>query len=297
LENSFNIHALINLLDDPDELVFHHIRDEIMNMGPEVIPDLEEVWEETSMGELFQSRIESIIHDIQFNSIQNELLYWKAQKSDDLLYGMYVLSKFQYPELTFDELDSFFKKLTQDIWIELHEGLTALEKMRIVNHILYDVYGFKGDSDDYLAPQNSYLNDVIARKKGNPISLSILNVIIAQRLGLPIKGINLPRHFIVAWQDDYFFFTEESKMPILFYVNPFSKGTIFSRRDVEQFLQQVNIPPKEIFFTPCSNLDIMKRVINNLINSYSRKGNQDKVDDLIALQELFNAESSQSSEE
>lgn len=288
---------MINLLDDPDELVFHHIRDEIMNMGPEVIPDLEEVWEETSMGELFQSRIESIIHDIQFNSIQNELLYWKAQKSDDLLYGMYVLSKFQYPELTFDELDSFFKKLTQDIWIELHEGLTALEKMRIVNHILYDVYGFKGDSDDYLAPQNSYLNDVIARKKGNPISLSILNVIIAQRLGLPIKGINLPRHFIVAWQDDYFFFTEESKMPILFYVNPFSKGTIFSRRDVEQFLQQVNIPPKEIFFTPCSNLDIMKRVINNLINSYSRKGNQDKVDDLIALQELFNAESSQSSEE
>jgi len=285
------------LLDDPDELVFHHIRDEIMNMGPDVIPDLEEVWEETSMGELFQSRIESIIHDIQFNNIQNELLYWKAQKSDDLLYGMYVLSKFQYPELTFEELDSFFKKLTQDIWIELHEGLTALEKMRIVNHILYDVYGFKGDSDDYLAPQNSYLNDVIARKKGNPISLSILNVILAQRLGLPIKGVNLPRHFIVAWQDDYFFFTEESKMPILFYVNPFSKGTIFSRRDVEQFLQQVNIPPKEIFFTPCSNLDIMKRVINNLINSYSRKGNQDKVDDLIALQELFNAESSQSSEE
>ncbi len=285
------------MLDDPDELVFHHIRDEIMNMGPDVIPDLEEVWEETSMGELFQSRIESIIHDIQFNNIQNELLYWKAQKSDDLLYGMYVLSKFQYPELTFEELDSFFKKLTQDIWIELHEGLTALEKMRIVNHILYDVYGFKGDSDDYLAPQNSYLNDVIARKKGNPISLSILNVILAQRLGLPIKGVNLPRHFIVAWQDDYFFFTEESKMPILFYVNPFSKGTIFSRRDVEQFLQQVNIPPKEIFFTPCSNLDIMKRVINNLINSYSRKGNQDKVDDLIALQELFNAESSQSSEE
>lgn len=281
------------MLDDPDELVFHHIRDEIMNMGPDVIPDLEEVWEETSMGELFQSRIENIIHDIQFNNIQNELLYWKAKKSDDLLYGMFVLAKFQYPELTYNELDSFFKKLTQDIWIELHEGLTALEKMRIINHILYDVYAFKGDTDDYLAPQNSFINDVIARKKGNPISLSILNIILAQRLGLPIKGINLPRHFIVAWQDDYFFFTEENKMPILFYINPFSKGTIFSRRDVEQFLQQVNIPPKEIFFTPCSNLDIMKRVINNLINSYSRKGNQNKVDDLIALQEIFNAESSQ----
>jgi len=291
LANSANIHSLINLLDDPDELVFHHIRDEIMNMGPEVIPDLEEVWEETSMGALFQSRIEEIIHDIQFSSTQKELEYWKKHKSDDLLYGMYVLSKFKYPELTYAELDQFFKNLTKDIWIELHEGLTALEKMRIINHLLYDVYGFKGDTDDYLAPQNSFLNDVIANKKGNPISLSIINIILGDRLGLPIRGINLPRHFIVAWQDDFVLFKEQTRFPILFYANPFSKGTVFSKRDVEQFLQQVNIPPQDMFFEPCSNEAIIKRVLNNLINSYSQKGLQDKVDDLIVLQEILTSES------
>ena len=278
-------------MDDPDDLIFHHIRDEIMSMGPEVIPDLEEVWEETSMGALFQSRIEEIIYDIQFSSTQKELEYWKTHKSDDLLYGMYVLSKYRYPELTFTELEEFFKKLAQDIWIELHEELTALEKMRIINHLLYDVYGFKGDTDDYLAPQNSFLNDVIANKKGNPISLSILNIILGERLGLPIKGINLPRHFIIAWQDDFVLFQEQTRFPILFYANPFSKGTVFSKRDVEQFLQQVNIPPKDMFFEPCTNEDIMKRVLNNLINSYSQKGQNDKVDDLVTLQKILTSES------
>jgi regulator of sirC expression with transglutaminase-like and TPR domain len=287
-----NIHSLVNLLDDPDEGIYTHIRGEILGMGPDVIPDLEEIWEEGSLSLLFQSRIEEIIHDIRFNSVKKELNEWNKHRNEDLLEGMYLLAKYQYPELKRVEIEEPIDKLARDIWIELNENLTALEKMRVINHILYDVHGLSGNTTNYLAPTNSYLNDVLHSKKGNPISLSILNIILGDKLGLPIKGINLPRHFIIAWEDDFFSrFNEELESPIMFYANPFSKGTIFSRKDVEHFLKQINVDSLDIFFEPCDNQSIINRVINNLINSYTQQGFKEKVDDLMILQQVISPKS------
>ncbi len=291
MADSPNIDSLIKLLDDPDENIFVHIRNEIMLMGPDVIPNLEEVWEEGSLGLLFQTRIEEIIHDIQFNSVKKELNDWQKNDSENLLRGVYLIAKYQYPELEFEEIDKTINQITQDIWIELNENLTALEKTRIINHIVFDVYGFTGNTSNYHAPQNSYINNVLESKKGNPISLSILFIVIGDKLGLPIEGINLPRHFITGWVDDFFFPHITDEPTLLFYINPFSKGTVFSQKDIEYFLKQINIEAQESFFKPCDNIAIMNRVLNNLIRSYSQQGYAEKVDELMILQRVINPES------
>lgn len=289
------IKALINLLDDPDEQIYVQIRNKIMDMGPDVIPQLENVWEKESLGILFQSRIEELIHHIQFNQVKKDIRDWRVNHSDDLLKGMYLICKYQYPDLEFESIEKSIAKLAQDIWIELNNGLTAFEKVRILNHILYEMHGFQGNKSSYHAPQNSFLSDVLESKKGNPISLSILNILLGERLNIPLYGINLPRHFIVAYVDDYFPGQLPSERQVLFYLNPFSKGTAFAKSEINGFLKQIQVEPEEKYFRPCSNIEIMIRVCNNLIGAYTQQGYREKVEEIQILQNVISSEFGQSS--
>jgi hypothetical protein len=80
--------------------------------------------------------------------------------------------------------------------------LNPTEKVKILNYILYQVHGFKGNVDSYHDPSNSFLNQVLETKKGNPILLAVLYILIAQRLNIPIYGVNLPQHFVLAYLEE-----------------------------------------------------------------------------------------------
>lgn len=275
------IQALINLLDDPDESIYIHIREKIKSFGSLAIPHLEEHWELHDHGSIYQSRIEIILKEMQYGSIAQDLKTWRLAKKPSLLEGVSIVSRYQHPDFSLQEVQQFIDRISQDIWIELNPNLTAYEKIRVINQLVFDVYGFKPNTTDYHAPQNSYFNEVIANKTGNPISLSILYLLIAEKLSLPIQGINLPRHFILSWSDQFFMNEEdEAKTFVLFYINPFSKGDIFGKDEIDMFLQQVKISPKDEFYYPCDNIAIIRRVINNLIHSYKKLGEEEKVEEL-----------------
>jgi regulator of sirC expression with transglutaminase-like and TPR domain len=156
--------------------------------------------------------------------------------------------------------------------------MNPVEKVRLLNNTLFNTFGFSGNTRRYSDPQNSYLSQVLENKKGNPILLASIYSIIAQKLDMPIYGINLPRHFILAYTDNYNTNTKENE--ILFYINPFNKGQIFGKHDVISFLKQLNLPPDPMFFNPCTNVEIIARVIRNLINSYEENSMPEKVQEL-----------------
>ena len=276
------LESLISLLDDPDEIIYSQVKTKIISLGQDVIPVLESAWEHNSFGVLFQSRVEEIIHSIQFDNIYDAINRWGRENSGNLLEGIILVAKYQYPDLDTQKIYKYMDQLQQDVWIELNNNLTALEQVKIINHILFDVHGFSGNTTNYHAPQNSYMNNVLETKRGNPISLSILYTIIGQRLGIPIYGINLPNHFVLAYVDRMSVAAglplDESK--ILFYVNPFSRGGVFSKKEIDYFLKQLKVEPNPNFFVPCSNVTIMRRVFNNLINSYEKLGYPDKVEEI-----------------
>jgi len=268
---------LINLLDDHNQDVFQVVTENLVKKGTDIIPELEKAWE-SAADQIRQERLEDIIQKIQFNHNNNALQSWKKAGSTDLLEGTFLIARFQYPDLQYSEINEQIEKIKQDVWIELNNNLTALEKIRILNHILFDIHQFSKSTGDFYNPLNSFINKVLETKQGNPISLAIIYAVIAQRLGLPVHGVNLPKNFILAYRDEFGLaqLYRELQDDILFYINPYNKGTVHSRSELEHFLKQQKITLQATYFQTCGNLEIIERIINNLIKSYERQNNQGK---------------------
>ena len=291
--NEKQIQALVRLMDDPDDHVFEHVRDELMNHGTSAIPFLESSWEEENLGLLFQSRIENLIHEIQFNCVRNELKNWITQPSKDLLEGSLIIARYQYPNLDEEKIRLTIQDIRKKIWLEVNEYQTAYEKVRIFNKVFYGTYHFSGNSKNYHSPLNSYINTVVETKKGNPLSLCILYSIIAQSLDMPVYGVNLPNHFVLAYMDEHKTAAHlgiDDNYGVLFYINAFSKGGIFDKNEIVEFLKGLNKPVSQEYFEPCSNSDIIKRMLTNLIVAFQQAGNSEKVDELTELRGLFDLE-------
>jgi regulator of sirC expression with transglutaminase-like and TPR domain len=285
-----SIQALVQLIDDPDENIFFHVRDELINIGEQAIPFLEDSWEKENYGLIFQSRIEQLIHDIQFNNVRTKLQHWIAAPEKDLLEGALIINEYQYPNLDENILRENIQKIRKDIWLELNDYQTAYEKVRVFNKIFYGRYEFSGNSKDYHSPLNSFISTVLETKKGNPLTLSLIYSVIAQSLDMPIYGVNLPNHFILVHLDENgtkASFNEGNEHGALFYINAFSRGGIFDDNEIKAYLNGINKPSTREYFEPCSNSAIMVRMLTNLINSFQQIGNKEKVDELIRLRALF----------
>lgn len=288
--NSDSIRALISLIDDPDESVYAHVHDCLLSYGADAIPYLETSWEEQDFGLLFQNRIENLIHEIQFEETKRCLKKWIESSDKDLLTGCIIIAKYQYPGLDEAVLRNHILAIQKDVWLEINNKQTALEKVRIINKVFFGIHHFKGNAKNFHSPLNSYINTVLETKKGNPLSLSILYSVIAQNLNLPIYGVNLPNHFILAYMDEFAvnqFLPDTNDYGVLFYINPFSKGSIFDAEEIKEFLNGINQPHLRDYFEPCSNTAIIKRMITNLIGSFQEVGNSEKVNELVELRDLF----------
>jgi regulator of sirC expression with transglutaminase-like and TPR domain len=280
------IKALLQLLDDPNDEVYQYVSKNILEQGELIIPELEKTWEK-SLNAILQERIENLIQEIQFTSTQKQLKEWINKGAVGLLYAAYLISKYQYPDLRYDEILNAFNKIKQDAWLEINKHLTALEKTRILNHILFQVYEFSGNSSNFFAPQNSYINHVLESKKGNPLTLGILYIALAVDLGIPIYGVSMPRNFILAYVDEQNIY-EPYEEDILFYINPFNDGKVLGEREIDYFLKQQKIEAKKNYYLPCSNIEIIKKLILNLIYSYEKLGYPEKVEDLKILFDIIN---------
>jgi len=281
--NKTEVDALIRLLDDTDTEILSHIQDRLVNYGKDVIPILEVAWS-SSMDAIMQERIESIIHKIQLDELKHDLQVWAHSGSHDLIKGAMLVARYQYPELQEEHIQKLLDRLRRDAWLEMNDKLTALEQVKVLNRIFFDIHGFSGNTQHYHAPQNSFINIALETRKGNPLMLSILYLEVARSAGIPVYGVNLPEHFILCYKDELHDpATLGDHSNILFYINPFSKGDVFNRKEIDTFLGQLKIKQDKSFYEPCNNRDMIQRLIRNLMNSYHKLGYLDKVEELMSM--------------
>lgn len=278
--NEAEIKSLIRLLDDPDREIFEHVHDKLISYGPEAIQYLENAWEQ-AFDPIQQDRIANLVHEIQFSITKNELELWHQSGAFDLLRGALIINKYQYPDLDEQKIINQIEELKRDIWMQMMFEGSPSDQVKLINHVLYNLHGFSGNTTNHQDPQNSYLSQVLESKKGNQISLAIIYSVIAQKLDIPIYGVNLPQHFILAYMDEAA--KSEFESGVLFYINAFNKGYIFGRRDVDMFLKQLNLNADKHFYEPCTNTDIVRRILRNLISSYEQLGSIEKVQELNEL--------------
>lgn len=287
-EKEFN--ALVTLLDDEDKEVFTHVSDKLFSLGIDGIPLLESAWE-TSGNQLIQTRLEELIQKIEFSNTKDLLKRWIDNSNEDLLEGALIICKFQYPDLDEFKIIQKIESLAKSVWIELNPALSALEEVHVINHVFFQLHSYFGNQAPQTDPELNYINHVLETKKGNSISLSLLYLIIAQKNDLPIYGINLPFHFIMAYTRKRLNQEEldanDKEKSVQFYINPLNKGIHFSRGEITSYLSQMNMPANVKYYSPCSNKMIIRALIYNLLSSYDQNGDKDKASLLKELFDLF----------
>ena len=268
--------ALISLLDDSDWEVKQHVREKLVGLGAAVIPILEQKWEE-SFNPVLQKELEDLVHDLQFGLVKQRLREWRNSENQDLLEGLWILNTYQYPDLELETLQAAIHQLYMEAWTFFAPDLQALDQVKILNHVLFKQLQFSGNTKNFHSPSNSMLSMVLESKKGNPISLCSIYLLVAKKLGLPIHGVNLPNLFVLIYAQE----------GAGFYINAFNKGLIFSREDIKNYLEHLKIDPQPAFFEPCSNLAIVLRFLKNLYTAFEKLGETEKVDEVQELLEIL----------
>ena len=271
--------ALLKLIDDPDPEIFSHIEDKVIEIGSSAVPYLENAYEK-SADHLSNDRIKTLLHKIQYNKTSSSLNLWKKQAEQKLVDAALILSTFHYPNQNEQLIRQQIKKIKKDVWLELNEEFTALEKIHILNHVFFKIYNFKGNKTNLAQPQNSLINDLLLNKQGNSVILSILYMEIAQSLDLPVYGVNLPENFILAYLNSG---QLSSDSKALFYINPFNEGVVFTKEDINTFINQLELKPEKKYFEPCDNKTALRRLMSELMRAYELAGEYTKNDDLKKL--------------
>ena len=199
--NVTEVNSLIRLLDDPDQEIYSHVHDKLLSFGSEAIEHLESAFEQ-AFDSVLQERIANLVHEIQFGIVKNDLNLWLHGGAFDLLQGILIINRYQYPDLDEQKIINQIEAIKRDIWIQMMNEASAAEQIKLINHVFYHIHGFTGNTANHQDPQNSYLSQVLESKKGNQISLAIIYSIIAQKLDIPVYGVNLPQHFILAYSID-----------------------------------------------------------------------------------------------
>lgn len=259
------IKALLSLLDDPDPEVAVHIQQKIADLGEAVIPVVEEIWE-ASLDPEEQHRLEDLVHRLQFEGLQRRLAAWKESGAEDLLEGMWLVNQYQYPDAALAALHRALDEYYYEAWVMLRPEMHPYDQVKALNYVLFRQARFAANTQHFHSPANSMLSRVLESRRGNPLSLCVVYLLLARRLGMPLYGVNLPNLFVLTWKPVGGAGTGQAQ----FYINAYNRGLLLSREDIATYVQQLGLPESEVYFEPCSNLDIVRRAFRNLALSFEK---------------------------
>lgn len=269
------IESLVFLLDDPDPFIQESVQNRLQELGEKAVPLLDEYRAELNNKQEVE-RINEVMHQLTFEAMEADFVDilesgLKTRKS--LEDAVLTLARFGNPTLRIREYQKKLDHFAQMIEPEIKYKLDERDKMKHLLHFIFDNLQFRGDTDNYHNPKNCLMDQVIDRRQGLPIALSLVVMFIARRLEMPFFGINMPIHFMLNFVGD--------KEELL--IDPYDKGAIVTYDQCYFFLKKNNLTPKPEHFQIATNLDIVIRCIRNLIHSYEKNGQPERIDDLKEL--------------
>jgi hypothetical protein len=288
MADSNEISALLTLIDDPDTEVFDVVSVKIVEYGKTIIPNLENLWENT-IDENLQGRIELLIHRLHFTDLKEDFRQWDVSGHHDLMLGSLLTAKFQFPDLLTAPVFLEVEKLRRNIWLELNNYLTPLEQVRIVTGILYGYFGLKGGETSYTNVNDFLLPKVLETKRGNQIGNALLYLILCELLDVPVKAIGVPKQFVLAYFKPGYssdLSPEEYITSIEFFIDPTS-GQVFPHKDIEAYFRRVSVPPIHAYFKPLTNKLVIQYLLEELVKCFGKDDEEYKREELKQLIRLL----------
>ena len=276
------IESLMFLLEDPDPFIQEQVQLRFMELGDRAVPLLDQIRVQTKDKEE-KKRAKEVLHKLTFSTLKGdfaELLLEGIGNRAQLERAVITLARFGHPTLRESEYVKILDHFADMIRPSLRYKRSEREKMRILMKFIFEDLNFRGDNKDYHNPANGFIDQVIERRKGLPISLSLVAMFIARRLQLPVFGVNMPIHFMLAFVGE-----KEEQL-----IDPYDQGAEVSYDQCYFFLKKNNVTPKPEHFKIASDIDILARCIRNLMHSYERNEEHDQVQELKSLLGLVEGE-------
>jgi regulator of sirC expression with transglutaminase-like and TPR domain len=281
--------ALISMVDEPDETIYKVLRKQIINYKKDAYRELENAWVNTN--DIFvANRLEELISEVNFIDVEEKIKSWLEKKDNDIITAMLSINQLEYPDANENELRKHIELIKKDTWLEINDNLTALEKIKVINHVFYVVHKFYSPKLVNKTVSSFFLSNLIITKTGNPTSLGLVYLAVVQSIKLPIFGIDFPEHLILTYLDDSFFsknIKEYTRSDIMFYINPFNKGSVFTYNEIELYLKQMKLKNSDAFYLPAGNKTLIKRYLNELKTAYSENNQTKKSKQIIRLLKYF----------
>ena len=252
------IRAMIRLLDDEDDGVKDHVRTALRTAGPVATPFLQAA-SAIHVEETIREESESVLEDIRVDEIERGWIDLQtAPDGHALEEGALLLERLfddggaRGAAWARSELDTLAARARKALPAADAE-LTA--RVRGLQSFIHDTCGFRGNTDRYYDPENSFLTRVLEHRTGIPITLALVYLSIAHRIGLPLVGVSMPMHFLVGYE----------ARGAYRYVDPFFGGREVSRGECLPLLERAGFEPAEAYLRPAPVVSILERMARNLI--------------------------------
>ncbi len=273
------IFALYSLLDDPQPAVRDAVRDRVVELGDEAVSPLRMLARTHNQ---HSDRVEELVDEIRMTHTLRRLadLRFNSFFNADLEEGAFIIARYGYPDMNVEGYRRRLSDMAADIRILAGSRSTPIDRFMKLRSYLFNELGFVGNQHDYYNPDNSYFNKVIDFRRGIPITLSVLMMLVGNRLDLQLNGIGMPMHFLVQYDDG-------SRM---FFVDPFNAGMIITREQCRALLSTNGIELSPSMLQPVEIKEILERMWRNLLLSYQKTGNTAEVARISRILNFLNPE-------
>lgn len=270
------IRALIRLLSDEDDRIVRTISGRLIDIGPSAVPLLQEA--EIEQPEM-ADRIASVLEEIRGSKLEDELATLAALSDDamSLEAGAFVIARYAYPALDVARYREQLDTMASEVRARIGHRASGEEAVNALNRYLFTEQGFKGNTKNYYEVENSYLNCVMDRRVGIPISLSAVYLLIGQRLALPLFGIGMPGHFLVKYESDRY----------KIFIDCFNGGALLTEKNCARFLTEAGYGFDDKYLQKSPVRAILSRMIKNLLAIYSKSGEVGKTARLTKFIEIL----------
>lgn len=269
------IRALIHLLGDDDIKTAQIARKTLLESRHDAQSFLEEARD--SLDPHVRTRVYSILERLRLDELGSRFEEFSSMPSAwlDLEEGAFLIAESGYPNINRAHYREMLDNIAGDfktLWEE--RGLTrGRELIEALNDYFFNELGFTGNHTTYYDPDNSYLNQVLDRRIGIPISLSMVYLLIARRLRIPVIGISMPGHFLLQYNDSLF-------------IDAFQKGQLLNRGECVQYLMNNGFGFHPAYLSPTPTRFMLVRMLTNLIQIYSTQ-DPDRADSLSSFRDML----------
>lgn len=265
------INALLQLLLDDDPSIRIQVETRLRGLGPLGLEALEEAT--LSDHARLRVRARAFLRRLRSGEAMDELASILKGESPDLESATIALAKTENPDLDPNEITQPLERMGRILASRLEPGATLEQKASELSRLLFEEEHFRGNSENYYDPRNSFLDDVLRRRVGIPISLCTVTILVGRRAGLTVRGVGMPMHFLVQ--------VEDSNQSLV--LDPFGGGRILTRENCRTLLAGYNHALREEYLRPVSDRLLMHRVLSNLVQIYKSRNDTVRVERIQAL--------------